>query len=365
MATLRILSAVEQVAAHLRVEITQGTFDENLPGVSRLADDLGVNHKTVAGALELLQDEGLILTQGPRRKRIVALQNSSGPRPMRIGILLYEPSDREFALFVEMQHALMEAGHTVSYARKTLTELGMDLPKVAKLVTTSKADAWIVIAGSKNILEWFSSYPKPAFALFGRRSNVPLASVGPSTDSAITQAVAHLVAQGHRRIVKICRGERRKPHPGKTERAFLAALASHGISTGEYNLPDWEESIEGLQALLRSLFLVTPPTALILEESYYFIAVVQFMAKHDIHVPDDVSLICLDSDPHLRWCQPSVAQIDWDQGPALRRIIRWASLVSHKKSDQKCSNIPARFIPGDTIGPASPSEGLLRREKKR
>ena len=42
-------------------------------GVAGLAQDLGVNHKTVEAALSLLERDGLLAGQGPRgRKRIVA-----------------------------------------------------------------------------------------------------------------------------------------------------------------------------------------------------------------------------------------------------------------------------------------------------
>lgn len=362
MSILRIQSAVEQVAAHLRVEIAHGTYDESLPGVTRLAADLGVNHKTVQAALENLEEEGLLIAQGPRRKRLVATSENKRPRPMRLGILLYGPSDRELAFFVEIQHALMDAGHTVTYAGKTLTELGMDLRRVARLVRSCKVDAWIVVAGSRSILEWFDSQPQPVFALFGRRASIPIASTGPSTDQAITDAVTYLVGKGHRRIINICRSERRKPNPGKTERAFLASLASHGISTGDYNLPDWEESQSGLQDLLLSLFRVTPPTALIVEESFYFITILQFLASHGFQVPRDVSLICFEHDPQFRWCEPSVAHLKWEQAPAIRRILRWASKVSHKKIDRQMSWIPAKFVPGGTIGPVPATERTLLRK---
>ncbi|MCF7675244.1 MAG: hypothetical protein K9N23_09920 [Akkermansiaceae bacterium] len=56
-----------------------------------------------------------------------------------------------------------------------------------------------------------------------------------------------------RRIVHIVRAARRLPVPGMPERAFLEELAAHGVVTGAYNQPDWEETPEGFSALLERL----------------------------------------------------------------------------------------------------------------
>jgi hypothetical protein len=44
---LRIRSVAEQVADHLRCEMMSGRWKETIPDIHQLADELGVNHKTV------------------------------------------------------------------------------------------------------------------------------------------------------------------------------------------------------------------------------------------------------------------------------------------------------------------------------
>ncbi|MDB4310562.1 GntR family transcriptional regulator, partial [Akkermansiaceae bacterium] len=194
-----------------------------------LAATLGVNHKTVVRALEELESEGILVSQGPRRGRLIALSGEAGPKPMRIGILTYEFVDREESSLSGIHHALSEVGHIVSYAGKSLTELKMDVKKVARFVEGQDLDAWVVVAGSRLILEWFCEQPLPVFALFGRRENLPIAGTGPRSDLAFSEAVHRLIGLGHRRVVHICRGDRRKPNPGKSEQKFLEILASHGL----------------------------------------------------------------------------------------------------------------------------------------
>ncbi|GHC52562.1 hypothetical protein GCM10007100_18600 [Roseibacillus persicicus] len=323
-----------------------------MPGVNWLAAELGVNHKTVVAALKLLEDEGLILNQGPRRKRIVAGITSDGPRPMQICFLLYEQSDRETSFFVEMQHALMDAGHTVVYSAKSLTEMKMNVTTVERLVRKSEVDAWVIVAGSREILEFFAEHSAPSFALFGRRHSLAIASAGPNTEAAFADAINHLIANGHRRIVKICRSERRKPSPGWSERSFLEILRKNRIPVGDYNLPDWEESANGLRDLLKSLFNVTPPTAIIVDEAMHFIAILQYLGSIGLRVPEDISMFCAEFEPNFRWCNPSVAHLHWDSNQGVRRILRWASRVSQGKVDTRQTMIPAKFISGGTVGPA-------------
>ena len=55
MHQLRLLSAAEQVAEHLLTEIKSGHFAPEFPGAIKLSKKLGVNHKTMESALQILE----------------------------------------------------------------------------------------------------------------------------------------------------------------------------------------------------------------------------------------------------------------------------------------------------------------------
>lgn len=271
-------------------------------------------------------------------------------RPMRVALLVTDHFSEEYK--IELFHQLVEAGHLPFHVTKTLVELGMDVGCVARLVNRTEADAWVVVSCSREILEWFSRQPKPAFAMFGRRGRVSIAAAGPDKAPPFAAATGRLIGLGHRRISLVCRRQRRLPQPGHPERAFLDELAAHGIPTGPFNLPDWEESKTGFVTLLDSLFGATPPTALILDESFLFNAAFHYLAKRGLRVPQDVSLVCTDDDSDFAWCEPSVAHIRWDYRPVVRRVVRWAANVSHGKDDRRQTLTKAEFVAGGTIGPA-------------
>lgn len=348
------LTTSEQLTAHLRRQIEIGTLSGVMPGVQQLVKTLGVNSVAVAKAVQQLEREGLILFQGKRKSRIVnqarLVEKHSTPR-LHVQILLYAPDDSKSYYNVDVQHRLMEAGHSARFASKSLVELGMNTERIARFVARSPADAWLVFSGSREVLLWFSQQNMPTFALAGRRRGIEIASTGPDKVPALRAAVRRLVELGHKRIVMLAREVRRKPEPGAFEKVFLNELDASGIQHGPYNLPDWKEGAEGLQGLLASLFLHTPPTALVIEEAHTFLAAQHYLAQRGILAPRDVSLICDDPDPAFAWYRPTVAHIGWDGSQWSRRIVRWADNIASGKDDKGRSFTKAAFVEGGTIGP--------------
>lgn len=352
MSKLQIKSSAEQVSAHLRAELAAGRLRGVMPGVLRLEAELGVNRKTIDAALVQLEREGLLTAQGAGKRRLIVDCPVSSARSLRVAMLLSEPAESRLEYIVELHHELLAAGHITLYAPAAMTDLGMNVRRIARMVERTEADAWIVVAGSKEVLEWFAARPVPVLALFGRREGLPIAAVGPDKRTPMVAAARKLIQLGHRRIVLLVRSRRRLPQPGLAEQAFLTELAAGGVKPGEYNLPEWKETPEGLQQVLSSLFRFTPPTALLVDEPPLFAAAHQFLGTHGLRVPQDVSLICTDPDPSFTWCIPSIAHIRWDFAPVLNRVVRWAASTSKGRPDHRQILTPAEFHPGGTMGPA-------------
>lgn len=350
---MKTLSVAEQAAAHLRGELRKGRWTELMPGRRVLARDMGVSHSTVQGALDLLEAEGLLMAEGVGRRRRINVKARHKAAPLNIRILLYDR--RELAHFESrnLRYLLQQAGHVVDYAEKDLHELGMNAKRVAAFVRRQSADAWVVNAAPRAVLAWFAQQPVPAFALFGQKAGLPIAGASPRKIPALIEAVRRLASHGHRRIVMIIREEWRKPAPGIFQQAFLNELESLGIPTGPYNLPEWENSPEGLCRGLDSLLAVTPPTALIISEPKLFVAARDHLAQRGFISPRDISLICDDPHPVFDWCRPTVAHIHWNHESIVRRVLRWAENVSHGKDDRRQTFTLGKYIDGGTVGPVA------------
>ena len=326
-----------------------------MPGVNPLVAELGVGHKTVKAALRMLENEGLLVNQGRGTKRLITLPQDHATPALRVSVLDFLPPDQSDPWIVGLRQQLLDDGHNPFFTEKSLTELGMDVRRIARQVERTPADAWVVCSASREVLEWFAQQETPIFSLFGVRGGLPIAGAGPDKAPPMAEATRRFIALGHRRISFLCRSQLRLPQPAQGVRAILGELEAAGIATGKFNLPDWEENDEGFKRCLDSLFGPTPPTALILDEPFLFHAAFHHLARRGLRVPEDVSIICVDGDPTFDWCEPSIAHIDWDSRPWVRRIIRWANNVSRGKEDRRQTHSKAVYIDGGTVGrvPAS------------
>jgi DNA-binding LacI/PurR family transcriptional regulator len=355
-------STAVQLARYLRGELERGRWRGSMPGVIRLAEELGVARDSVEGALREMERIGLLSGQGRGCRRIIdlkpAVRTTSG---LRIAILDYDPPSKNEGWVVDLLHQMAQAGHSAFFAPKTLVELGMDVKRVSRLVRETEADAWIVGAGTHEVLEWFAAQEKPTFALFGSRKGVPIAGVGPDYLPGLLALIRRLIGLGHRRIVILSRRGRRTAGSGRLERLLLDEMMAHGLPTGPFNLPSWEDCPEGFRHCLDSLFKYTPPTAMIIEEAPHLIATMQFCGERGYRIPQDVSLLCAVSDPAFVLCTPPVAHIRWAPQPLVRRVMRWVHHISQGKEDRRQSLIKAEFIEGGTIGPASDVKGRYNR----
>lgn len=349
MTELHLLSPSQQVAKFLKQEIMKETWVDLMPGSPQLSEELGVDRKTIEAAMQLLENEDWLVAQGVGRRRKINLLHEPEVKSLRIAFLVSEEADCREHYVLNLVHALFEAGHTVFYPSRLLNELGMDLKKVERLVKKTKADAWIVLAASREVLVWFSRQPMASFAIFGRRRGLSMAAAGPEKIPVLLEMTRKLISLGHKRIVMMVRPRRRLPTPATMELAFLAELAAHGLPVSDYHLPSWNENTEGFYERLDMMFRSAPPTALIVDEVAHLVAVLQFLAGKKIRVPEDVSLICTDYSPMMDWCKPPVTHIYWDTRPMVRRVVRWAANASIGRVDLRQIWTPAEFVLGGTI----------------
>lgn len=348
--SLKLLSHSEQVAAHLRSELMEGRWRNLLPGVHKLSKDLDVNHNTVHAALHLLESEGLLSGQGRGRPRQITLpSNVVVKKTLRVKILCYEWMDRGRFYGAELLSRLQAAGVAADFAKKSLQDLGNNVNRVARYVGKHPADAWVIIGGSLEILDWFAKGPVPAIAMFGRFTGVDIAASAPLKGPVLSSVVRRLNEMGHQRMVMLARHERRLPNPGPLEQRFLDELKAQGLTVGEYNLPNWEENPVGLRSCLDSLFGHTPPTALIVSEPAVYLEAERHLAQKGIAVPEQVSMLCTEYDPVFSWHKPLPSHIASDFLPVINRVLRWVNNVALGKKDLSQKTFKAKLVDGGTL----------------
>jgi DNA-binding LacI/PurR family transcriptional regulator len=355
---LRRLPLVEQTAAHLREGFQSGRWVGQLPGVLQLAEELVVSKHIVRSALKVLEEEGWLEDCGAgRRRKIVPDQvKKATRRPLRIGMLLYVPLEEDDAqtvtILLGVRHAIETSGHTCIFSDRFLAQMGDNLSKISRAVKATEADAWIVCLASRVVMEWFAAQPFPVFAFGGRFQNLPVACCGTNAGPAIESAVNALAAHGHRRIALLIQPRYVHPTPVITVKTFLTTLEACGITPTAYNLPHLEDSADGVEECMNSLFHLTPPTALLVHEACHGAAVLSFLARRGLRVPQDVSLICMVLDPVFRLCTPTIDHFQLPLKQHVVRMSRWVGEIARGRPDRLQAIADAVYVPGGTVGPA-------------
>lgn len=341
------LTIAEQVAAHLREDLRSGRWSEYMPGRDILARELGVNGSTIERALAQLERENLLKSGGAgRRRRIIAEKQIFIVN--QVCIVLYEAEDEFDKYIIELRHQLQEAGHSVILAPKTLRDLKHDPKKVEEMLSKTPANAYIVEAAARPLLEYLSHTSLPIFSLFGRMFDLPIAGAGPDKVPALREALDILCRKGHQRIVFLSR-EAKKENHGLFERIFFEELEKRGLAHSNYNLPIWETSPEGLEKCLESLFQFTPPSVIFVDDWLLVLAIQNYLMHKRGLAFRKLICICTDFHPSFNWCRPKIAHFYCDSKSVVRSAVRWVDRILQGKDDKRQRLIVSKFVSSEDI----------------
>jgi DNA-binding LacI/PurR family transcriptional regulator len=346
------MGLVAQTVTFLRAQLRDGKWAGKLPGIQVMAVECGVSHDTMRAAVRQLEADGWIVPGGSGRCREVATAVvQADPQKLRVMVFLslpIEDDDSEAREVLWEMRALIEGnGHTCQFAPKTLRDLKHDLRRVKQYVGKYKVDAWVVAAATKEVLEWFASQSTPAMALGGSSLSISIAGTGWVMAGVMKQICQRLIELGHRRIVFVATEVIRRSPLADVMRNELEA---RGVVTGSYHLPVWDQTPDGLQELLSNTFRISPPTALIIELTNWLPGILAFLAKAELRVPQDVSLVYLENDPSFVWHRPPISHVWNGKEQLAANVARWVNgLMWGNEADRRFRPVPAKFIETESV----------------
>lgn len=329
-----------------------------LPGERYLAAELGVSRATIRNALALLTDLGHLSspTQGHKRS-VRALPVGAPCSGLRVDLLvgrdfhLLDQDDQQ--VLTGLVQAVEKAGHWVAQDFPNLSTIKPAAGGFERFIKDRPADVRIIYGGAWEVLRWFAQRPEPVLALGGRSLGLELDSVGIDTSLAVGEAVRALTRLGHRRIAFIChRYIREAPTPGRILRAFMDGLAAVGVEASAYNLPAWDESVEGLQEVLEELFRITPPTAILVGSSLALAGLVSFCNQRGLRIPGHLSLVVLESSLSVQWFRPKLAMIRITPYPEIvSAVMDWLKQPSREGREPLVRLLPCSFVEEESLAP--------------
>lgn len=176
-----------------------------------------------------------------------------------------------------------------------------------KLLTdTQPAPYWILARSHRPLQEWFASSAVPALGCGSTHAGIDLQSVDIDHRAECRHAVGYFRRHGHRHLTLFL------------EKAGLAgdAGSEHGFREGAATADEraevrativrWDRSVQSVKRALRTLLsLPTPPTALLVSNSYTYLTMQSLLAAEGRRVPRDISIISRDEEPFLPFLHPN------------------------------------------------------------
>ncbi len=306
------LSLSAQVAEAIRKAIADRTWEGYLPSERRLCETFQISRPTIRTALHLLAKEGLIEIHQGRRNRVLAAAPQSVDQQSQLVLLVTpEPVTRAGQTAYQgigaMRTHLAEHGFATEVLVCQSRSARVQQRKLEAFMRETRIFCCVLLSVSQELQLWCSKQPVPTLVLGSCHPGVNLPSLDVDYRAVCRHAAGVFLQKGHRRIAFIV------PNSGvagdlASERGFLEAVEAR-VARGEAQatVVRHNGSALNISAKLDVLFKSdTPPTALLVATPHYVFAVIIYMLKRGLSVPDTVSLIARDHEYVFETVHPSI-----------------------------------------------------------
>ncbi len=357
MKSIRKSSLTAETEKELRTAILAGRFGATLPGFRVLAKVLGVSPPTVAEAVKALMAEGLVRSEGPRRRMAVVSgglrRESSSPAHGRV---LWFATSASFENAVhgssevlaclpellagtgwQVKHRILSYGHSESRTSQWDNMADAEMP-----------DAMVAWTGRPALAEWALARGLRTLFLGGVRESFPIPMLAVKTAEMVDRAACELLGQGHRRLVlPMCN---RAPDMVTSVRGVLARRLKGGASAALDAAP--VSSYEGgqvMEAMVEQALAERAPTGWIFFDWREFLAASCVFRDRGLAVPRDLSVIVLSHDPSMDWYRPRPAHFRFPLDRFGKGVAEW---VLGRAEWTGSRHLPPEWVPGETLGAA-------------
>jgi DNA-binding transcriptional regulator YhcF (GntR family) len=326
-------SLAVQIADRIGEEIRAGTWTADLPGKRTLAERYGVNCKTCAKALCLLESRGLVgpAHAGTGRRILYSPQKlkSSGDAGSRIGLLLIHQS--ETTLNHEEIQLLQRIGGAWSKVHGEMTWAGVDYARCRRpgrvLDTLIKRHAPGALLLHMPWKGWVrdAAARLPHYQLGGSLGEVDVTSHSASSlGREVKRLVAWLTSLGHWRIMFPTYGWDQAIWLTLTENLRLIGLEKPVNEAWDDWCPRFAERFPDVcEGYWQKSFARVRPTAVVVFEDALLLSLYTYCSSRKIAIPDDLTVVLLNYNELFEWLRPQPVMMRFPLKAAVSHFQQW------------------------------------------
>lgn len=320
-----------QLASRIEAEIHAGTWTTALPGKRTLAQRFGVNVKTCAAALDLLEKQGWLQAAGSGRRREILKRPGKQEKSLDPNKrLLVIHSSGGIANFEDL-HLLQSLSGIWERLHGQATWIQTDFghgksPDAAldRLIATHSADALLLYMPS---LPWSKAalIRIPTYQTGGPCEIDALFSLGAcDLEVEIERIVDHFVSLGHTRILIPTDGFGDSMRQSIISGFQAAAKKKPACGTWEDYVPDFPERVpEVWNRYWSRSFATIRPTAVMVFDDTHLLSLYGYCFKTGIRIPEDLSVISLNYESRFEWLSPRPTMMRYPIHAALAHFQQW------------------------------------------
>jgi DNA-binding LacI/PurR family transcriptional regulator len=307
------LSLSAQAAAALRKAIAEQAWQDYLPSERRLCEMFQISRPTIRTALHLLAKEGLIEIHQGRRNRLLARPGRPGGRQSQLVLLVTQEPVAHMAQTAyqgigEMRAHLAEHGFATEVLVCQSRSPRAQQRKLEAFVRENRVFCCVLLSVSRELQQWCAARALPALVLGSCHADVALPSLDVDYRSVCRHAAGIFLQKGHRHVALLV------PNSGvagdlASERGFQEAMSARA-ARGEVRATVVRHNGGALDITARLDVLFrsdAAPTGLLVAKPQHVFAVIMYLLKRGLAVPDAVSLIARDHEHVFETVNPTIS----------------------------------------------------------
>lgn len=341
----------------LEEEIRRGRWMDCLPGYRALSKELGVSPRVVTDALDILTRRKVLLPAEARRPRKINPDQSTvipDDQQKSLTVLSATPYDQHNENTLRLLEKIHQRMSSVEWSVFMEVSKEYGAGEISKHLETlacqRRHHRWLLIGPSGDIVRWAMEKNLQIICLGGTVCDLPPPLICLRISSLLKSSFEKMVSLGHQKICLMTSLQTSNMFPHLT--SFVSELfQKHHIPFHQpYNFPLLEEDTpQSFKDCLKSLFQLTPPTAIIAAESYFLPAIYSHCYRWGILIPEHLSLITLENSSNQHWFVPRPAHFEVALESFLNPICNW--IENYPKLPCASRFVEPDFMAEGSVGP--------------